>query len=298
MTRFNISRFHIHHWATLGNGAFAALRRRRPDFHRPPGRARPCRARPCRARPCRAEDPAGRDPAGHDRAEQSGSPVRPCSGAVLDHVSGRTRRGWSPSKARSRGAAPRSSGAHFLADARNPGVTPPATAVVEYRITAIVPELAQYDPTHNREHLPLHARTVGRQYQLVAAGLPRRYRRPPASRIPLAATWDEHGDRIESSSGFTFRLHDRSHRESATAGGYRPVGHRLRRLLTAMHWTCHATRTRRLLRHRPCRTHATARRSTCGTSFRRRVRSSIMASLPAARDAVRGGVETPAGRYA
>src|SRR4051794_340278 len=39
-------------------------------------------------------------------------------------------------------------GAHLVAQARNIKVSPPATASMEYRITAIAPEAAPYDPTH------------------------------------------------------------------------------------------------------------------------------------------------------
>jgi len=38
-------------------------------------------------------------------------------------------------------------GAHLRAQVKQLGATPPSTAVAEFRITAIVPELAQYDPT-------------------------------------------------------------------------------------------------------------------------------------------------------
>jgi hypothetical protein len=94
-------------------------------------------------------------------------------------------------------------GAHVHAQVRNLDVTPPTNAVAEYRITAITPEVSKYDPTRtgntflytieqlnaddNTWQLACPADTDGRNVA-----------------IPLAAIWDEHGNRIESSSLFTF----------------------------------------------------------------------------------------------
>jgi hypothetical protein len=126
-------------------------------------------------------------------------------------------------------------GAHFLADVRNLEVTPSASAVVEYRITSVAPDAPQYDPTGTG-----HTFLYGLEQWVDDAASWQ-----PAcpvddddrsAAIPLAATWDEHGDRIESSSLFTF---------ACTTGviakcyrwGYRPwvTGHGD---LTALHWTC------------------------------------------------------------
>jgi len=126
-------------------------------------------------------------------------------------------------------------GAHLLADVRNVGVTPPTTAVLEYRVTAVAPELSKYDPTHTGSSFlyTLEQFVDDTGSWQPACGADADGRRVA---IPLAATWDEHGDRIESSSQFTF---------ACTTGviakcyrwGYRPwvTGYGD---LTAMHWTC------------------------------------------------------------
>jgi hypothetical protein len=126
-------------------------------------------------------------------------------------------------------------GAHFNAQVQNSGVTPPAIAVVEYRVTAIAPEDSKYDPTHTG-HTFLYTLeqwvddTGSWQAACPADTDGRRVA------IPLAAMWDDHGDRVESSTLFTF---------GCTTGviakcyrwGYRPwvTGYGD---LTAMHWTC------------------------------------------------------------
>jgi hypothetical protein len=126
-------------------------------------------------------------------------------------------------------------GAHLHAEVRNLAVTPPATAVAEYRITAIEPERSQYDPTHTGNTflytLEQWVDDTGSWQPACAPDVDGR-----AVAIPLAATWDEHGDRIEPGSQFTF---------GCTTGviakcyrwGYRPwvTGYGD---LTAMHWTC------------------------------------------------------------
>ena len=126
-------------------------------------------------------------------------------------------------------------GAHFQAEVRNRRDTPPATAVVEYRVTAIVPELSQYDPTHTGNTFLY---TLEQWVAATASWQPacRADADGRSVAIPLSAMWDEHGDRIESSSLFTF---------GCTTGviakcyrwGYRPwvTGYGD---LTAMHWTC------------------------------------------------------------
>ena len=156
------------------------------------------------------------------------------SGVALDNV--RVERGEVVTERGSvtlRGAA--LVGAHFLADVRNVAVTPPATAAVEYRITAVAPELSQYDPTRTGNTflytLEQWSSDTGTWQPACPADADGR-----SVAIPLAATWDERGDRIESSSLFTF---------GCTTGviakcyrwGYRPwvTGYGD---LTAMHWTC------------------------------------------------------------
>jgi hypothetical protein len=126
-------------------------------------------------------------------------------------------------------------GAQFQAQVRNAAVSPPATAVIQYRVAAIQPELAQYDPT-TTGHTFLY--TLEQWVDDTASWQPA----CPADTdgrnvaIPLAAVWDEHGDRSVSSAMFTF---------GCTTGviakcyrwGYRPwvTGYGD---LTAMHWTC------------------------------------------------------------
>jgi hypothetical protein len=125
--------------------------------------------------------------------------------------------------------------AHFFAEVRNIGASPPANAVVEYRVTAIVPELPRYDPTHTG-HTYLY--TLEQWVDDTASWEPACPADSDGRRvaIPLAATWDEHGDRVVSRALFTF---------GCTTGviakcyrwGYRPwvTGYGD---LTAMHWTC------------------------------------------------------------
>src|SRR4051812_47322688 len=94
-------------------------------------------------------------------------------------------------------------GAHLHAQVRNLTVTPPASAVVDYRITAVEPERSQYDPT-NTGHTFLYTleQWVDDTGSWQPACSPDTDGRSVA--IPLAATFDEHGDRVESSSLFTF----------------------------------------------------------------------------------------------
>jgi hypothetical protein len=126
-------------------------------------------------------------------------------------------------------------GAHLRAEVRNLEVTPPAIAAIEYRITAVTPELPKYDPTHTgNTFLYTLEQWVGDTGSWRPACPADSDGRSVA--IPLAATWDERGDRIEASSLFTF---------GCTTGviakcyrwGYRPwvTGYGD---LTAMHWTC------------------------------------------------------------
>jgi hypothetical protein len=127
-------------------------------------------------------------------------------------------------------------GARLQAQVRNLDVDPPAAAVVTYRIAHVAPEDWSHDPTHtgstflytleqwvpesNSWQLACPADTDGRRVA-----------------IPLAATWDERGDRIESTSLFTF---------GCTTGviakcyrwGYRPWLTGYGADMAQMHWTC------------------------------------------------------------
>ena len=126
-------------------------------------------------------------------------------------------------------------GAHLRARVRNLAASPPETAVIEYRITAVAAEDARYDPT-GTGHSFLY--TLEQWVDDTASWQPACDADTDGRRvaIPLAAIWDERGDRIESPSLFTF---------GCTTGviakcyrwGYRPwvTGYGD---LAAMHWTC------------------------------------------------------------
>ena len=126
-------------------------------------------------------------------------------------------------------------GAHLFAQVRNLGVTPPVTARVEYRITAIAPESAQYDPTHTGNTFLYTLEQWVADTSTWQSACPADADGKTVA-IPLTATWDEHGDRMETSSLFTF---------GCTTGviakcyrwGYRPwvTGYGD---LAAVHWTC------------------------------------------------------------
>jgi hypothetical protein len=125
--------------------------------------------------------------------------------------------------------------AHLLAQVRNLDVDPPATAVVEYRITDIVAEDSKYDPTYTGStYLYTLEQWVDDSGSWQPACPPDLDNLRVA--IPVAAIWDETGARIESTTLFTL---------ACTTGviakcyrwGYRPwvTGYGD---LTTMHWTC------------------------------------------------------------
>jgi hypothetical protein len=125
-------------------------------------------------------------------------------------------------------------GAHFQAQVRNTSVDPPVAALVEFRITAIAAENPAYDPTRTGSTYlyTLEQLVDGTAWQ-PACPVDTDGRRVA---IPVASTFDEHGDRIASSTMFTF---------GCTTGviakcyrwGYRPwvTGYGN---LDDMHWTC------------------------------------------------------------
>ena len=93
-------------------------------------------------------------------------------------------------------------GAHFLAQVRNIRVTPTATAVLEYRVTGVEAEGSNYDPTMTGSTYLYTLEQVdgsGTWQTACPADLDGRH-----AAIPVAAIWDEHGDRIESTTLFTF----------------------------------------------------------------------------------------------
>jgi hypothetical protein len=126
-------------------------------------------------------------------------------------------------------------GAHLLAQLRTLNADPPVTALIEYRISNIVAEDAKYDPTKTGSTFlyTLEQNVDHRDSWQPACPADLDGRRVA---IPLAATWSAHGDRIESSSLFTF---------GCTTGviakcyrwGYRPwlTGYGD---LPAVHWAC------------------------------------------------------------
>jgi hypothetical protein len=126
--------------------------------------------------------------------------------------------------------------AHLYAEVRNLSVNPPTTTVVEYQISDVQPEDAvKYDPTQTgATYLYTLKQNVdgNGNWQLACpADADGRH-----AAIPIAATWDEHGARVESTTLFTF---------GCTAGaiarcyrwGYRPwvTGYGD---LIATHWAC------------------------------------------------------------
>ena len=126
-------------------------------------------------------------------------------------------------------------GAHLFAEVRNVTANPSLTYDAEYRVTAISPEDSQYDSTHTgNTYLYTLEQWVPDTATWQPACGPDADGRNAA--IPLAAIWDERGDRSVSSAMFTF---------GCTTGviakcyrwGYRPwvTGYGD---LTAMHWAC------------------------------------------------------------
>ncbi len=126
-------------------------------------------------------------------------------------------------------------GAVFRAEVRRTGAAQPAAAVVTYRITAVAPEDARYDLTHTGNTFLY---TLEQWVDDTDAWQPACPADTDGRRvaIPLAAVWDDHGDRSESTTLFTF---------GCTTGviakcyrwGYRPwvTGYGD---LTNLHWTC------------------------------------------------------------
>jgi hypothetical protein len=124
-------------------------------------------------------------------------------------------------------------GAHVFAAMRN--LAAGTSALVEYQITAIAAEVAQYDPTHTGNTylytLEQLVSETGTWQPACTADADQR-----TAAIPLTAIWDEKGGRVESSSMFTF---------SCTTGvvakcyrwGYRPWVTGFGDLVST-HWAC------------------------------------------------------------
>jgi hypothetical protein len=126
-------------------------------------------------------------------------------------------------------------GAHLYAQVAKLDADPPVTALVEYRITDIVEEDSKYDPMDTGSTflymVEQNVDNTGSWQPACPVDLDGR-----RAAIPLAATWNAQGDRVESSSLFTF---------GCTTGviakcyrwGYRPwvTGYAD---LAATHWAC------------------------------------------------------------
>jgi hypothetical protein len=124
---------------------------------------------------------------------------------------------------------------HIFADAMNKDAHPPQSAVIEYRVTNIVPEDASHDPTHTGATFlyTLEQNVDGTGSWQLGCAVDREGRR---AAIPLADVWDYMGNRNASAPLFTF---------GCTSGaiadcyrwGYRPwvTGYGN---LTITHWTC------------------------------------------------------------
>jgi len=113
--------------------------------------------------------------------------------------------------------------------------TPPQTAQVEFRITAVTAEDPAYDPTQSGSSFlyAIEQNVDGSDTWQAACGVDNDSRQVA---IPIAATWDDRGNRVESSALFSF---------GCTTGvvakcyrwGYRPwlTGHGN---LASVHWAC------------------------------------------------------------
>jgi len=125
--------------------------------------------------------------------------------------------------------------AHLFAHVQNLAASPPVTETVEYRITGVEAEDPRYDPTSTGSTflytLEQNVDGSGAWQTACSADADGRH-----AAIPLAAIWDGHGSRVESSSQFTF---------GCTTGvvakcyrwGYRPWVTGYGNLAT-VHWTC------------------------------------------------------------
>jgi hypothetical protein len=127
-------------------------------------------------------------------------------------------------------------GAHFFAQVRDLDASPPASATLEFQIADVMPEDSKYDPTGSGHTFLYTLQQRNPDNGTWQAACPE----DPDGRqvaIPLAATWNEHGDRVESSTLFTF---------ACTTGviakcyrwGYRPWLNGYNDSMVAMHQTC------------------------------------------------------------
>jgi hypothetical protein len=94
-------------------------------------------------------------------------------------------------------------GAQFIAEVTDPTSSRSSTSVVKYRITAVDPEAPQYDPTATGKTslytLEQWVEDDGAWQAACPADADGR-----GVAIPLTGIWNDHGDRVESNSLFTF----------------------------------------------------------------------------------------------
>jgi hypothetical protein len=93
--------------------------------------------------------------------------------------------------------------AHLIAQVHNTTTNPVTTATVEYKIDAVASELSSWDPLNKQSSyiytLSQNVDGSGTYQTSCAADYDGNH-----VAIPIAATWNEHGDRVESSTLFTF----------------------------------------------------------------------------------------------
>ena len=126
-------------------------------------------------------------------------------------------------------------GAQLQAQARNLNAEPPTSAIVTYRITEVIPEVAGYDPTSTGSTFLYTIEQWNETTTSWVTACPADFDGRHVA-IPVAAEWDETGVRTDASTMFTL---------ACTSGviakcyrwGYRPwvTGYGD---LTTMHWAC------------------------------------------------------------
>jgi hypothetical protein len=127
-------------------------------------------------------------------------------------------------------------GVRLQAQVQDPGATPPATTFVTYRIAAVELEDSMHDPTQTGS---TYLYTLEQQIDNGNSWQPACPVDSDGRRvaIPLAATWDERGDRVESSSLFTLGC-STGVIAKCYRWGYRPWLTGYGADMAEMHWTC------------------------------------------------------------
>lgn len=127
-------------------------------------------------------------------------------------------------------------GVQLVAEAINEQVSPPTITTVPFRITAVAAESSAYDPTHTGS---TYLYTIEQWVSDTSSWQPACPADADGRRvaIPVAATWDAKGNRVESTALFTL---------GCTTGviakcyrwGYRPWLTGYGADMAEMHWTC------------------------------------------------------------